>query len=259
MYEDNHIIAVEKPAGVLSQGDKTGDRSLVDDVKDYLKQKYKKPGNVFLAPVHRLDRPVSGIVLYAKTSKGAGRLSEQFREREIQKTYHAVVVGKMQKPAGEIVNFIKKVSYSSQAFIDGQSFGQVAGTPKEMAKPKKAELTYKVVRTNGTYSLLELKPKTGRFHQIRIQLASLGHPIVGDGKYAAPSIVRQFRKDWTDRKSIALCATSLSFTTATLRQGLRLSSAERPQGKPLQQAQGKPVDNTVNISIPIPEDWKKLF
>lgn len=231
LYEDNHVIAVVKPAGVLSQGDKTGDKSLMDDIKQYLKEKHQKPGNVFLAPVHRLDRPVSGIVLYAKTSKGASRISEQFREREIQKTYHAIVIGKMEKPQGEIVNYITKVSYFAQAFVDGKNLGHAAGQGQE--KAKKAELTYRVVGSNNKYSLLEIKPKTGRFHQIRIQLSSMGHPIVGDGKYSSPALVRQFRQDWKDRKSIALCATGLKFKLPT-------------------------KEEFVEVSSPIPEEWKAV-
>jgi len=234
LYEDNHLIAVYKPAGVLTQGDKSGDSSLMEDIRSYLKEKYQKQGNVFLAPVHRIDRPVSGIVLYAKTSKGASRISEQFREREIQKTYHAVVVGKMDRNQGEIVNYIKKVSYFAQAFVDGQNVGHSAGSPQDMAKPKKAELEYEVVRSNGKYTLLKIKPKTGRFHQIRIQLSSIGHPILGDGKYSTPAIVRQFREVWKDRKSIALCATDIEFKLPT-------------------------KEENVKVSIPIPEEWKKIF
>lgn len=223
LYEDNHIIAVYKPSGILVQGDSTKDASLMDDVKEYLKKKYDKPGNVFLAPIHRLDRPVSGIVLYAKTSKGAARISEQFREREVEKTYHAIVLGKMEKPAGEIVNYITKVSYFAQAFVDGKNIARESSGSSVGDKPKKAELYYKVIKSNDKYSLLELKPKTGRFHQIRIQLSTIGHPILGDRKYGAPFGLKD--------RSIALCATSVRFKLAT-----------------------KDEDKT--ISVDIPQEWR---
>lgn len=207
LYEDNHIIAVYKPSGVLVQGDSTKDASLMDDVKKYLKDKYNKPGNVFLAPIHRIDRPVSGIVLYAKTSKGASRISAQFRDREIEKTYHAIVMGKMEKSEGEIVNYITKVSYFAQAFVDGAKMAEGPVNSAIGDKPKKAELRYRVIKSNDKYSLLEIKPKTGRFHQIRIQLSAAGHPILGDRKYGAPFGLKD--------RSIALCATSVRFKMAT--------------------------------------------
>ena len=170
------MIAVFKPAGVLTQGDITGDRCLMDEVKSYLKEKYKKPGNVFLGLLHRLDRPASGIVLFAKTSKGASRLSEQFRNRTIEKIYHALILGRPKQNKGNLVNFLKK---------------------GDAGKPKRAELDYEVITSNNKYSLLKINLKTGRFHQIRNQLELLGH-----------SIVRQDR-------NICLCATSISFKLAT--------------------------------------------
>ncbi len=176
LYEDNHLIAVFKPVGVLTQGDITGDRCLMDEVKSYLKEKYKKPGNVFLGLLHRLDRPASGIVLFAKTSKGASRLSEQFRNRTIEKTYHALVLGRPKQNKGNLVDFLKK---------------------GDTGKPKRAELDYEVISSGGKYSLLKINLKTGRFHQIRNQLELLGHPIV--------------RQD----RNICLCATSISFKLAT--------------------------------------------
>jgi 23S rRNA pseudouridine1911/1915/1917 synthase len=186
LYEDNHLIAVFKPAGVLTQGDITGDRCLMDEVSLYLKERYKKPGNVFLGLLHRLDRPVSGIVLFAKTSKGASRLSEQFRNRTIEKIYHALVLGKPKENKGTLVNFLKK---------------------NERENTKRAELFYEVIFSGNKYSLLKIKPQTGRFHQIRAQLSSAGYPVLGDIKYGAPFALPD--------KSICLCATSISFKLAT--------------------------------------------
>ena len=171
LYEDNHCIAAVKPSGMLSQGDKTRDRSFMDDVKHYLKEKYKKPGNVFLGLVHRIDRPVSGIVLFAKTSKGASRLSEQFRNHTILKTYHALAIGMFKQKRGALFSRIAKDERRKKA--------------KAGERGKSAELEYGVVEEGNGHTLLALHAKTGRFHQIRFQLAEVGHPIVGDVKYGA--------------------------------------------------------------------------
>ncbi len=195
LYEDNHLIAVFKPAGLLVQGDITGEPTLMDEVKKYLKEKYKKPGNVFLGLVHRLDRPVSGIVLFAKTSKGAARVSEQIREREMRKTYHALVKGEIKPPKGTLKNFLIKDEEKRIAIVSKEGEGDFA------------ELDYETVKTNGKFSLLNINLKTGRFHQIRVQLSAVGHPIVGDKKYGA--------KDTLSDGAIALCATELTFETAT--------------------------------------------
>src|SRR3989344_7450487 len=148
LYEDNHLIAVFKPAGVLTQGDITGDRCLMDEVKSYLKTKYNKPGNVFLGLLHRLDRPVCGIVLFAKTSKGASRLSEQFRNRRVEKTYHAIVSGKPKKDKGKLINVLGKdeKTLKARAFTDG----------------KEARLYYEVITSNGEYSLMKIKIEGGQ-------------------------------------------------------------------------------------------------
>lgn len=193
LYEDNHIIAVVKPAGVLTQGDKSGDKNLMDLVKEYLKDKYKKPGNVFLGLVHRLDRNVQGIILFGKTSKGASRLSEQFRTHSIEKTYHALVIGKPEKESGELVNFISKNEETLVAKI-GES-------------GKEARLYYQVVKSNNDHSLLKIQLETGKFHQIRAQLSYAGFPIVGDVKYGA--------KTHLPDNSIGLCETGISFNSAT--------------------------------------------
>ncbi len=225
LYEDNHIIAVVKPAGVLTQGDRSGEPSLMDDVKKYLKEKYKKPGNVFLGLVHRLDKPVSGIVLFGKTSKGAARLSEQFREHTIQKTYHAIVAGKLDKQKGEIKEKVNKISFFARSFTE-KSDEELLAEIKKATKTRTAELSWEVIKSNDKYSLLKIMPKTGRFHQIRIQMANMGHPILGDVKYGA--------KNPLPDRSIALAATAISFKLAT-------------------------EDKVINLEIPLPEGWEKYF
>lgn len=197
IYEDNHIIAVYKPACVLAQGDDTGEESVFDLVKKHIKEKYKKSGNVFLGIVHRLDRPVSGIMVFAKTSKGASRLSEQFRNHEVEKTYHAAVSGKMERKKGIIFSHLKKDNDKNKVFIHKSAD---RGT-------KESELSYEVIESNGKFSLLKIKPLTGRSHQIRAQLSSVGHPIVGDIKYGA-------KKSLPDN-SIMLRATGLIFKKTT--------------------------------------------
>jgi 23S rRNA pseudouridine1911/1915/1917 synthase len=197
LYEDNHLIAVYKPAGILVQGDKSGDISLLDEVKTYIKHKYSKPGNVFLGLIHRLDRNVDGIVLFAKTSKGASRLSEQWREHTVKKTYHAWVMGIVKSKEETLVNYLKH--------DENQNYAEVFDT--ETRGADRAELAYTLIKTEGEYSLLKVVLKTGRHHQIRAQLSHIGHPIVGDSKYG--SSVRL-----PDQK-VALTETSLEFTTAT--------------------------------------------
>ena len=191
LYEDNHLIAVYKPSGVLTQGDESGDLNLMDEVKSYLKEKYNKPGNVFLGLLHRLDRPICGVVLFARTSKGASRLSEQFRNRKIEKIYHALVLGEPEKSSGKLVNYLQKDKERRKAFLANEGEGD------------RAELSFEVVKSNRKFSLLKILLGTGKFHQIRAQLSSAGFPIVGDVKYGAPSALPD--------KSIALCATSLRF------------------------------------------------
>lgn len=197
LYEDNHLIAVIKPAGMLVQGDEGGERCLIDEVKDYLKEKYNKPGNVFLGLLHRLDRPVSGIVLFAKTSKGASRLSEQFRTHTTQKIYQAKVIGQPKKDRATLINYL----------IKDDKKNKVAVYDAEKPGSQRAELDYELLKSDGKNSILKITLKTGRPHQIRSQLAYIGCPIVGDLKYGAPEPLPD--------KSIALSAIQLIFITAT--------------------------------------------
>lgn len=176
IHEDNHLLVVDKPAGLLVQGDRTGDRTLLDVCKSYLKRRYDKPGNVYLGLVHRLDRPVSGVVLLAKTSKAAGRMSRQFREKTVRKTYLAVVAGEPRPEAGELRHHL-----AEKAGPDGRTAVLREGDPGA----RESILEYRVLETAGGLSLVEARPITGRRHQIRVQLAAAGWPILGDVKYGA--------------------------------------------------------------------------
>lgn len=173
LYEDNHIIAVNKRPSDIVQGDKTGDVPLSEFVKQYVKEKYGKPGEVFIGTVHRIDRPVSGIVLFARTSKALARLNQMFQTKEIQKTYWAVVKNKPAKENGKLIHYLKKneAKNMSKAF------------DKEQSGALRSELDYKLICSSDNYHLLEITPHTGRHHQIRVQLASMGCPIKGDLKY----------------------------------------------------------------------------
>lgn len=173
LYEDNHIIAVNKKSSDIVQGDKTGDKPLSEYVKDYIKKKYNKPGEVFLGVVHRLDRPVSGVILFAKTSKALSRLNEMFREKKIQKTYWAIVKNKPQNTNDTLVHYLLK----NQAKNKSLAFN------REGNNALRSELSYELIHSLENYHLLEVSPKTGRHHQIRVQLAKIGSPIKGDIKY----------------------------------------------------------------------------
>lgn len=177
VYEDNHLLALNKPAGRLVQGDRTGDATLTDWGKQYLKEKYEKPGAVFLHPVHRIDRPVSGVVLLARTDKALGRLTEMFRLHKIAKTYLALVLKKPAVETGELRHFLLK--------DEQRNVVRAYARPHEGAK--ESVTRYRVVAAAGDWTLLEVEPLTGRPHQIRVQLAAMGCPIVGDLKYGAPT------------------------------------------------------------------------
>ena len=176
LYEDNHLIAINKRPGDLVQGDKTGDLPLSDWVKQYIKKKYDKPGEVFLGTVHRLDRPTSGIVIFAKTSKALERMNKMFREKEIDKTYWALVKNKPSKTKARLEDFLVKDPKTNKSKV----------TAENTANRKKAILNYQIRQTLNNYYLLEINLETGRHHQIRTQLAAIGCPIKGDLKYGFP-------------------------------------------------------------------------
>ncbi len=173
LYEDNHIIAVNKRAGDIVQGDKTGDKPLSEIVKDYLKDKYNKPGNVFLGVVHRLDRPTTGIVVFARTSKALPRLNKLFLEKEVKKTYWAIVKNPVENQDDTLIHWLKKNPKNNKS----------TAFEKEIENSKKAILHYKLIKKLDNYSLLEINLETGRHHQIRTQLSKIGLPIKGDLKY----------------------------------------------------------------------------
>ena len=191
IYEDNHLIAVTKRSGEIVQGDKTGDKPLSEEIKSYLKTKYKKPANVFLGTNHRLDRPTSGIVLFAKTSKSLSRMNELFKNKKVQKTYFAVTEDMPNKEKGVIISLLKKNQKQNKSYITKLDDG------------KKSELEYEIIEKLQNYYLIKVKPKTGRHHQIRVQLSSIGCKIKGDVKYGA----KRAKKD----KSICLHSYSISF------------------------------------------------
>ena len=176
IYEDNHLIAVNKRAGDIVQVDETGDESLDEKVKKYLAKKYSKPNGAFLGVVHRLDRPVSGLILFAKTSKGLDRMNNLFKRREIQKTYYAVVRKRPEPTEGKLAHWLLK---NPQKNVTKAYDQEVPGS-------QRSELSYKLVGELDGYYLLEVNPITGRPHQIRVQLSTLGCPIVGDNKYGYP-------------------------------------------------------------------------
>lgn len=174
LYEDNHLLIVNKAPGEIVQGDKTGDEPLVDTLKRWLKEKYNKPGNVFLGLPHRLDRPVGGVVVFAKTSKALARLNEMFRNRaEVKKTYWAITRNRPKEPEGRLVGYIKSVEKSNKSFVYDQ--------PRDGAK--EAILSYRQIAESDRYHLLEVNLETGRKHQIRAQLSHMGCPVKGDLKY----------------------------------------------------------------------------
>jgi 23S rRNA pseudouridine1911/1915/1917 synthase len=207
LYEDNHCIAVLKPARMLTARDQTGDISLLDHVRDYLKQKYRKPGNVFVGLVQRLDRPVSGVVLFARTSKAAARLSEQFREGTVVKIYCAVVEGPVAEAAGELTDWLLKDS----------STNTVRSVPPDTPAARASRLRFRRLQSSAGLSKLEITPETGRSHQIRVQLSVHGHPICGDGKYGSKQSLQG---------AIALHAWQLTFDHPTRHEAITVTAAE---------------------------------
>jgi 23S rRNA pseudouridine1911/1915/1917 synthase len=204
LFEDNHLIIVNKRAGDITQGDKTGDIPLSDIVKEYIKDKYNKPGNVFLGVVHRLDRPTSGVIIFARTSKALERLNKMLREKSIQKTYWAVVKNQPKKKNDTLVNYLKKNPKNNKS----------TAYNKEIEGSKKAILHYKTIKQLDNYSLLEIDLETGRHHQIRCQLSNIGSPIKGDLKYG-------FNRSNKDG-SIHLHARKIQFTHPVSKEELKL-------------------------------------
>ena len=204
LYEDNHLIAINKKSGDIVQGDKTGDAPLSDFVKAYIKKKYNKPGEVFLGTIHRLDRPTSGIVLYARTSKALTRMNEQFRNKEVQKTYWAVVENAPPNTSGTLESYLQKNQKQNKSYITKGSDG------------KHAILDFKLLRKLDNFYHLEIKPKTGRHHQIRVQLAHIGCIIKGDLKYGA----KRSNKD----ASIHLLAQKLEFIHPVKKEAISITA-----------------------------------
>lgn len=206
LYEDNHLIAVNKRSGDISQGDKTGDAPLGEAVKEYLKKKYNKPGDVFLGVIHRIDRPTTGVLLFAKTSKALERMNRLFQERAVQKEYWAVTGVKPKREDDSLVHYLKK----------NQAKNKSNASDREATDRKRAELDYFLLAKSDRYYLLKVLPKTGRHHQIRVQLAKIGCPIKGDLKYGA----KRANKD----RSIHLHARSLEFVHPTKKELFKITA-----------------------------------
>lgn len=211
LYEDNHIIAVYKKASDLAQGDKTGDPSLDDEVKKYIARKYNKGGEVFLGVVHRLDRPVSGVILYARTSKALSRLNEMFRTKDVKKFYLAIVKERPPEDEGFLVNYLKKNEIQNKSYVYN----------KEVKGSKEAKLTYRMVGRSEKYYLLEIELHSGRHHQIRAQLANIGCPIKGDMKYGYSRS--------NDDASISLLARRIEFIHPVSKEKISIT-ADFPEG-----------------------------
>ncbi|MGN0069407.1 MAG: RluA family pseudouridine synthase [Prevotella sp.] len=207
IYEDNHVIIVAKQSGEIVQGDKTGDTPLAEMVKAYIKEKYAKPGNVFLGVAHRLDRPVSGLVVFARTSKALARLNDMFRNGEVHKTYWALTRNRPQEEEGTLTHWLVRNEQQNKSYAYDH----------EVERSKKAVLKYRVIGQTENYSLIEIQLLTGRHHQIRCQLAAMGCPIKGDLKYGA----RRSNPDG----SISLLARKVSFIHPVSRQPI---TAEAP-------------------------------
>ncbi len=204
LYEDNHIIVVIKPYNILSQSDITNDIDMLTIIKKYIKEKYQKPGNVYLGLVHRLDRPTSGIMVFAKTSKAASRLSKQMQNNEFKKKYLAVLNGTLTKKEGTLENYLLKVE--NKSIVTDEKHG------------KYASLDYKVLKEKDNLSLVEVKLNTGRHHQIRVQFSNINHPLYGDQKYGIEN-----------KKQLALFAYNLEFNHPTTKE--RLVFKYYPQDK----------------------------
>ena len=206
LYEDNHIVAVNKNTSEIVQGDKTGDTPLSETIKAYIKEKYNKPGEVFLGVTHRLDRPVSGIVLFARTSKALTRLNDMFRNKEIKKTYWAIVKNCPKEPEARLEHYLVRNEKQNKSYA----------YDSEKPNSKKSALRYKVIAVSDNYSLLEIELETGRHHQIRCQLAKIGSPIKGDLKYGFPRS--------NPNGGISLHARSVEFVHPVSKQEIKITA-----------------------------------
>ncbi len=215
VYEDNHIIIVRKEAGEIVQGDKTGDTPLSEIIKSYLKEKYNKPGNVFCGVVHRIDRPVAGLVIFAKTSKALSRLNDMLKKGEIHKTYWALVEGKRNEKEGEIESWLQS---------DGR-LNKTRVVSKDAPEAKLSRLKYRVIAEGDRYSLLEVTLLTGRKHQIRAQLSSTGTPIKGDLKYGA--------KRSNPGGGISLLAKKIEFIHPVSKEKIEIETDPLPEMLPI--------------------------
>lgn len=204
LYEDNHLLALFKPPGLLVQGDRTGDRTLLDMARGYIAEKYNKSGRVYIGLVHRLDRPVAGVVVFARTSKASARLCAQIRERRIEKVYWAVVHGTLFPLEGELTGHV--IRHGRKSFI----------SVREREKAQEATLTYRSMENLAGFSLVEIMLGTGRHHQIRVQMAAAGHPVLGDIKYGSPQPLPE--------RAIALLAKRLVVEHPTRHERIEIES-----------------------------------
>lgn len=213
LHEDNHIIVVLKPQGVPTCGDESGDDSLLEQVRRYVKETYNKPGNVYIGLVHRLDRPTGGVMVFAKTSKAAARLSEQMKSGDFEKRYLAVLAGVPKEPQAKLVNYLKKNPVNNMVYV----------CPPTTDGAKMASLEYYVKEEKGGYSLADIKLHTGRSHQIRVQMANIGVPVFGDMRYGGES---------AKKGNLALWAYSLTFTHPVTKERLRFLAGPPEDGMP---------------------------
>ena len=213
LHEDNHIIVVLKPQGIPTCGDDSGDDSLLEQVRRYIKERYNKPGNVYVGLVHRLDRPTGGVMVFAKTSKAASRLAEQMRTGDFEKRYLAVLAGVPREPQAKLVNYLKKNAVNNMVYV----------CPPTTDGAKMASLEYFVKEEKGGCSLVEVKLHTGRTHQIRVQMANIGTPVYGDMRYGGES---------AKKGNLALWAYSLTFTHPVTKERLRFMAGPPEDGSP---------------------------